>query len=104
MKKFIITLVFLAGFFILFNLNLMPASGCKGIAFASQDPTVIPKACNSQAQEFEDACYGTKSGNVSYTKQIGALKKIKSCLKKEGYSEDKIKATLILIKQKANEK
>lgn len=78
----------------------------EGIAYADQealpDPD-IPETCSSLAQDFERTCYGTKSGDVSYSQQIVALRKIKSCLRKEGLSDAQIKKTLILIKQKASE-
>lgn len=78
----------------------------NNIAYASNQnlTAVIPESCSALAQDFEHACYGTKSGNVSYNQQVFAYRKFKSCLKEEGLSEDEIKTTLIATKQNANNK
>ncbi|MCJ7772894.1 MAG: hypothetical protein MUP22_07145 [Desulfobacterales bacterium] len=76
----------------------------EGIAYANQGSLPdIPEACSALAQDFERSCYRTKTGDVPYNQQLGAFRKIKSCLKKEGLSDEQIKEKLILIKQKANE-
>ena len=108
MKK-IITIVFLivTAFFLLHHqieiLKFGEFEG-EGIAYANQGSFPdIPEACSTLAQNFERACYGTKTSDVPYSQQLGAFRKLKSCLKKEGLSDYQIKEKLILIKQKANE-
>jgi len=72
------------------------------LAFAGSEAPVVPEACKSSEKEFEDTCYS--DNNAPYLKQVNALKKIKACLKGEGFSEDKIKKTLILIKENAGKR
>jgi hypothetical protein len=54
----------------------------------------VPDACSALERDYELAFYGARSGDVSHSQKVFAFRKFKSCLRKEGFSDDEIDATI----------
>ena len=102
MKKLYFILLILSCFFTLQLTDAVPGPVGLSTAYADPETSSVPEACKVAENEFENVCYGINS--TSHIKRVNALKKIKSCLKNEGFSDDKIKNTLMRIKKNANKK
>lgn len=64
----------------------------------------IPDACSILAYDFENAYYGARSGDVSHSQKVFAFRKFKACLRKEGFSDEEIDATIAISEQNAIKK
>jgi len=64
----------------------------------------IPESCSALAKDYENAYYGARSSDVSHSQKVFAFRKFKACLRKEGFSDDEINATISETEQKAKKK
>lgn len=64
----------------------------------------VPDACSNLEQDYENAYYGAKSGDVSHAQKVFAYRRFKACLRKEGFSDEDINATIEFTEQTAIQK
>ncbi|MBW1847156.1 MAG: hypothetical protein JRI53_01120 [Deltaproteobacteria bacterium] len=64
----------------------------------------MPASCSDLAMHYENAYYGTRSGDVSHSQKVFAFRKFKSCLREEGFSDEEIDATIDEADQNAKKK
>lgn len=106
MKKLIILVVLaVAGYFAYQHFYVVPEdeagweeeaeyeeTGYESYSAGSAQP--VPEGCQTLAANLENAIYGNKAGQVSFTQRNTAYRKFRSCLRAEGFSGNQIESTI----------
>ncbi|MCJ7772893.1 MAG: hypothetical protein MUP22_07140 [Desulfobacterales bacterium] len=107
-KVIIIVFLLVTGYFVFQQYNETMSDdefGDEETEYTSEEALpALPASCSALAQDYENAYYGARSGDVSHSQKVFAFRKFKSCLREEGFSDDDIDGTIAETELKTKNK